>query len=100
MLVCHRTSRHTCTAERNTAVLTLHTAVSRSSVLCLLLTYYLFAPLPLAGAEDWPQFLGPTRSGISSENGLLEKWPEGGPKEVWRAAGGIGMAGLAISRGR
>src|SRR5439155_15021162 len=26
--------------------------------------------------------------------------PEGGPKEAWRAAGGVGMSGLAISRGR
>jgi outer membrane protein assembly factor BamB len=51
-------------------------------------------------AADWPQFLGPARNGISSESGLLDLWPEGGPKEVWRANGGVGMSGLAISRGR
>ncbi len=49
---------------------------------------------------DWPQFLGPTRSGISAESGLLDKLPEGGPKELWRAKGGVGMAGLAIADGR
>lgn len=51
-------------------------------------------------AADWPQFLGPTRNGISSETGLLDQWPEGGPKILWRVPGGVGMAGLAISGGR
>ena len=50
--------------------------------------------------HDWPQFLGPQRTGISAEKNLLEAWPAGGPKEVWRAKGGVGMAGLAVSRGR
>jgi outer membrane protein assembly factor BamB len=30
----------------------------------------------------------------------LDKWPAGGLKEVWRVKGGVGMSGLAISRGR
>jgi outer membrane protein assembly factor BamB len=47
--------------------------------------------------NDWPQFLGPQRSGISPATGLLSKWPEDGPQEVWRAAGGVGMSGLAVS---
>ncbi len=53
-----------------------------------------------AGKFDWPQFLGPQRNGVSAETGLLDKWPADGPKEVWRAAGGVGMSGLVISRGR
>jgi outer membrane protein assembly factor BamB len=53
-----------------------------------------------AGKGEWPQFLGPNRNGISSETGLLNEWPDGGPKVVWRVPGGIGMSGLAISRGR
>ena len=53
-----------------------------------------------AAAGEWPQFLGPQRNGLSSDTGLLETWPEGGPKEIWRVPGGVGMSGLAISRGR
>ena len=48
----------------------------------------------------WPQILGPHRNGVSSETGLLKKWPAAGPKEVWRSKGGIGMSGLAIRDGR
>lgn len=50
--------------------------------------------------SDWPQFLGPARTGISSETGLIDRWPEAGPKVVWRVPGGVGMSGLAVSRGR
>lgn len=49
---------------------------------------------------EWPQFLGPQRNGRSSETGLLDRFPDGGPKELWRVPGGVGMSGLAISRGR
>jgi outer membrane protein assembly factor BamB len=52
-----------------------------------------------AGNGNWPQFLGPNRNGISAETGLLSTWPEGGPREVWRVPGGVGMAGLAIQDG-
>jgi outer membrane protein assembly factor BamB len=51
-------------------------------------------------AADWPQFLGPSRNGISAETGLIDNWPEGGPKEVWRVPGGVGMSGLAIKEGK
>lgn len=49
---------------------------------------------------EWPQFLGPQRNGISPETGLVERWPESGPKMLWRVPGGVGMSGLSISRGR
>ena len=52
----------------------------------------------VAPAADWPQFLGPARNGISAETGLLEKWPEGGPKEVWRVPGGVGIAQLGYEQ--
>jgi outer membrane protein assembly factor BamB len=55
---------------------------------------------PAADKGSWPQFLGPDRTGISQETGLLGSWPEGGPKEVWRVPAGVGMSGLAIDGGR
>lgn len=35
-------------------------------------------------ADDWPQWRGPERNGISQETGLLKEWPEGGPKQLWK----------------
>ena len=36
-------------------------------------------------AADWPQWRGPNRDGISQEKGLLQQWPQEGPKLVWKA---------------
>jgi len=33
---------------------------------------------------DWPQWRGPQRNGVSAETGLLQAWPEGGPKLRWK----------------
>jgi len=44
----------------------------------------LLAALIPARADDWPQWRGPARSGISSEAGLLKEWPEIGPKLEWQ----------------
>lgn len=38
----------------------------------------------LARAANWAQWRGPHRNGISSEKGLLKKWPADGPKLVWQ----------------
>lgn len=56
----------------------------------------------IASAEPgWPQFRGPRRDGRSDERGLLQVWPEGGPKEVWAAPGvGRGFSAPIISGGR
>jgi outer membrane protein assembly factor BamB len=35
-------------------------------------------------AADWPQWRGPNRDGISQDTGLLQEWPEGGPKVRWQ----------------
>jgi outer membrane protein assembly factor BamB len=37
-------------------------------------------------AEDWPQWRGPERNGISKETGLLKQWPKEGPKLLWKIA--------------
>lgn len=50
----------------------------------------------LPAADDWPQFLGPHRNGISAETGLINAWPADGLPVVWRAELGVSMSGLAI----
>ncbi len=56
--------------------------------------------IAVAGAEEWPQFRGPARDGISKETGLLRQWPSGGPKVLWTVPVGQGYAGAAIVGGR
>src|SRR5262245_40268115 len=55
---------------------------------------------PAARADDWPQWLGPQRDGVWREQGLLEKFPAGGPKVRWRAPVGQGYSGPAVAGGR
>lgn len=64
----------------------------------LLATALLVAP---AAAGDWPQFHGPKRDNISTETGLLKRWPQGGPNLIWTARGlGHGFSSLSIVGGR
>jgi outer membrane protein assembly factor BamB len=51
-------------------------------------------------ADDWPQWLGPQRDGVWRETGLLDKFPAGGPKVLWRAPIHGGYAGPAVAGGR
>jgi outer membrane protein assembly factor BamB len=52
-------------------------------------------------SEDWPQWGGPNRDSKSKEKGLLQQWPDGGPKRVWlNDNAGIGYAGVAIANGQ
>ncbi|MFM2002615.1 MAG: alcohol dehydrogenase [Planctomycetota bacterium] len=53
----------------------------------------------IATADDWPAFLGAHRDGISKEAGLIERFPPGGPKVVWRAPGGVGMSAVVVAQG-
>lgn len=48
-------------------------------------------------ADDWPAFLGPQRSGVSTETGLIDAFPADGPKVAWRRPGGVGMSGIAVA---
>ncbi len=51
--------------------------------------------------EEWPQWRGPNRDGISKETGLLKQWPSQGPPLEWKASGaGQGYSSMAISQGR
>lgn len=55
----------------------------------------------LAVADDWPQWRGPERTGISEEKGLLQQWPADGPALRWKATDiGTGYSSPAVVGGR
>jgi outer membrane protein assembly factor BamB len=48
----------------------------------------------------WPQFHGPKRDNLSTEKGLLKKWPEKGPELLWTSQGlGHGYSSVSIAAG-
>ncbi|HXX95130.1 MAG TPA: PQQ-binding-like beta-propeller repeat protein [Planctomycetota bacterium] len=52
------------------------------------------------GVSDWPQWRGPRRDGVSTETGLLQKWPAAGPPLAWKTSGlGKGFSSVAVSGG-
>ena len=69
------------------------------SLFCLTLLTVALTQAP-ALADDWPQWLGPQRDGVWREKGIVEKFPAGGPKELWRVPVGGGYAGPAVAEGR
>ncbi|MEM8668405.1 MAG: PQQ-binding-like beta-propeller repeat protein [Planctomycetota bacterium] len=47
-------------------------------------------------ADDWPQWMGPKRDNVWRETGVMKKFPEAGPKVLWRAPVAGGYAGPAV----
>jgi hypothetical protein len=53
-----------------------------------------------AWPEDWPQWRGLNRDGLSRETGLLKEWPKEGPKLLWQVNElGSGYATPSVSGG-
>lgn len=71
-----------------------------SAFLFLLLIASPMRSVSPARAGDWPQILGPARSGIAVDEKLAEKWPNGGPRTIWQKPVGDGYSGTAVSGGR
>lgn len=63
-----------------------------SRAFALLLLYAAFA-----GAADWPQWLGPTRDGVSTEK--VAPWKDA-PKVLWRQAIGEGHSSPVVAKGK
>jgi outer membrane protein assembly factor BamB len=49
-----------------------------------------------ARGQDWPQFRGPERNGVSQETGLADRWPKEGPPVLWQAQVGVGGGSCSI----
>lgn len=53
--------------------------------------------LSFTRAEDWPQWRGARRDGISTEKDLLASWPAGGPHLAWQTNGlGAGYSSISV----
>jgi outer membrane protein assembly factor BamB len=76
--------------------------ISRKSLFSsfFLIFLVIFCITNIAGAEDWPQYLGPNRNSISSQKGILRTWPENGPEVLWTVNVGIGFGGPVVSSGK
>jgi len=71
------------------------TFLSAAFALVVLTTAQFVSGAELAG-EDWPHFLGPRGNNISSETGLLDKWPTNGPPVAWEKAIGSGYSAPSV----
>src|SRR4051812_13837713 len=64
----------------------------------IVLLLFLFATSVVA--DDWPQWLGPKGDSVWRESGILEKFPDEGPRVLWRTPIGGGYSGPAVAKGR
>lgn len=81
--------------------LTNFSSCTRNLIFFALYLVGVAATTSTAIADDWPQWRGPNRDGISNEKGLLQEWPEEGPKLLWQKKDlGDGYSTPAIADGR
>lgn len=74
-------------------------SISRASLLTG--TIALLSGLSLgAGAGDWPHWRGPSRNGVSLENGWSTTFPSEGPKVLWTAKVGKGFSSISVAGGK
>ena len=53
-----------------------------------------------AQGADWPRFLGPLGTSVSTEKGLLSPWHKDGPKIVWQKEVGLGYGMPVVAKGK
>jgi outer membrane protein assembly factor BamB len=56
----------------------------------------LFTCISNVCAQDWPQYLGPSKNSTSPQKGILRTWPAGGPEVLWTVNVGPGFGGSVI----
>ena len=55
---------------------------------------------PTAVSNEWPQWRGPNRDGLSPEAGFSKDWPTTGPPLLWEKAIGRGFSAPVVAAGR
>ena len=69
-----------------------------SAVSAILVVILAVIAIGTASGGDWPQVLGPDRTGIASaDETLADTWPAEGPQTLWRREVGGGYAGVAVA---
>jgi outer membrane protein assembly factor BamB len=56
--------------------------------------------LAAAQGSDWPKFLGPDGTSVSTEKGIITPWPKDGLKILWHKEVGPGYGMPTISKGK
>ncbi len=75
--------------------------IRRSALFAGLAALLAGASVTIQALDDWPQWRGPRRDGVSAERGLLKTWPQSGPPLAWKATGaGQGYSSFAVAGGR
>ena len=59
---------------------------------------FLFSQMTLA--QDWSQFLGPSRNGVYAGAPLNTVWPKEGPPVIWKMNVGQGFSSPVVAKGR
>lgn len=81
----------------------MNSALRRSAGLAVAAIGVLAIPaaVSIRALDDWPQWRGLKRDGLSAEKGLLKDWPKAGPPLLWRATGGgAGYSSFSTANGR
>jgi outer membrane protein assembly factor BamB len=61
---------------------------------------FLFLGCSIAGADDWPQWMGPKGDGVYRETGIFKELPKEGLKYRWRKPIGMGYSGPSVANGK
>ena len=72
-------------------------AILKVPLVAALLGGLLLVPV---GAKDWPQWRGPDRLAIWTEDGTVERFPAKGLKVTWRVPVNGGFSGPVVADGR
>ena len=63
----------------------------------IIFLFPLLSGLAISNAGDWSGWRGEDRTGVSKETGLLQEWPENGPKRMWLSKeAGLGYSGFSV----